>query len=147
MNMQSGKFEMMSMINNASETDAVEHYIAYDNSPLEGENIYRLKTTFQDGTVQFSENKTVVYKGMLEVRVFPNPTTDVVRVDLSKYSDKEVTLYLYNNMGQMVKKQTVENPTAMPAEMDVTPFDGGNYMLRIESQGKREVAKTLIINK
>ncbi len=147
MNMQSGKFEMQSMVNNASETDAVEHYIAFDNNPVDGENIYRLKTTFQDGTVQFSENKTVVYKGMLDVRIFPNPTTDVVRVDLSKYSDKEVTLYLYNNVGQMVKKQTVENPTAMPAEMDVTPFDGGNYMLRIVSQGKREVAKTLIINK
>jgi Animal haem peroxidase/Secretion system C-terminal sorting domain/HYR domain/Lectin C-type domain len=144
-NPSTGQFEKVEIVNNLTKDKSVNDYISYDNSPNEGENTYRVKLIYHDGTEKVSASKTVNFKGLTEVRVYPNPVSDIVNIDLSNYKNQPVEIYLYNYLGQQLLVEKVENASNSAFEMNVAPFQAGNYMVRVKSKGKRDVMKSLII--
>jgi len=76
-------------------------------------------------------------QGLAAVRLFPNPASDLVRVDLSQLSG-EATYRLVNAMGQ-----TVAHGTAVAGQdlvLSVAQWANGLYFVQIESEG---ASKTL----
>ena len=144
-NPATGQFEKLEIENNTSKDNSPTHYIIYDNTPNEGDNIYRVKVTYQDGTSKVSESKTLNFKGLLDIRVYPNPVNDIVNIDLSNYKDQAVEIYLYNYLGQQQLISKVEKADKTVVELNVAEFQAGNYMIRVKSKGKRDVTKSLII--
>jgi Animal haem peroxidase/HYR domain/Secretion system C-terminal sorting domain/Lectin C-type domain len=140
-----GQFEKLEVINNISKDKSVTDYVAYDNTPSDGDNTYRVKVTYQDGSEKISETKTVNFKGLTDIRVYPNPVNDIVNIDLSNYKNQAVEVYLYNYLGQQLLVEKVENAGKSAVELNVAPFQAGNYMIRVKSKGKRDVTKSLII--
>ena len=146
-NSQSGNFEDIETINAIEGIDELQYYTSYDNNPNDGENYYRIKLVYQDARVEYSETKVVNFKGLSDVRIFPNPSDDFVDVDLAKYKNKEVGIYLYNAFGQPVRFVNIEKVGDTPVRLDVSKFNSGNFLLRITSKGKRDVTKQLIITR
>jgi hypothetical protein len=147
MNPTSGDFERMEIVNNKSLTNAPTYEMVYDNAPNEGENVYRVKVVYLDSTSKVSTPKTLIYKTSETVKVFPNPANDFVDIDLAKYNNSDVTIYLYNNFGQQVAVQNVPKAKSSVVHFDVASQQNGNYLIRISAQGKRDVLKQLQIVK
>jgi hypothetical protein len=66
-----------------------EVYTAYDNEITEGANTYRIQLKMLDGSIKISDSKTILYKNLESIRIFPNPASDFVDIDLKKYEGKK----------------------------------------------------------
>jgi Bacterial Ig domain/HYR domain/Secretion system C-terminal sorting domain len=141
-----GNFEKLETINNKATSTENEYYTTYDNEPSEGENTYRVVVNYVDGTNSTSAAQTVKFNGTSDIRLYPNPATDVVGIDLSKYKGQAVTVVLYNQFGQQVLTQQVEKATGT-LNLDVSQNTTGNYRIRVVSKGKKDVIKQLHITK
>ena len=144
-NNTTGQFEDIETLNSASQTDDLQHFGTYDNQPTEGDNFYRIKVAYTDGTFAYTETKKITFDKMSGVRVYPNPASDVVEIDLSKYKGNEVNVYFYNPFGQAVLFQNMEKVGDTPLSIDVSKLATGRYLLRVTSKGKRDETKQLII--
>ncbi len=142
-----GDFDVLGRLNTEGGTD-LKSYNFTDNDPLEGDNFYRINsvsTTKQ--TPQYSEVKKVSFGKNDGVNIYPNPANDFISVDLRRYEGKTVSLSLYNSLGLMVKKQTIEKATAAPQQVDIQELSAGTYLVRVQSEGKRDVLRQVAIAK
>jgi hypothetical protein len=142
----SGDFEQLTIINNQNTTEDNEFYSVSDNAPTEGDNTYRVKVTYVDGTSKISVPQTVKFNASASIRVFPNPASETVAVDLSKYKGEAVTISMYNQFGQQVLTQQVEKASGT-VNVDVSQNAVGNYLIRVVSKGRKDALQQLHIAK
>jgi major membrane immunogen (membrane-anchored lipoprotein) len=140
-----GDYKVLEVVNATIKTNELKHYVSYDNNPTEGENHYRIKSVDDDGSVKFTELYTVNFRGLGELRVFPNPSNDVISIDLSKYKGQEVGVYLYNQLGTQVMFMPIDKVGDTPVEIDVNNLINGQFMLRVSAKGKRDITKQVMI--
>jgi Secretion system C-terminal sorting domain len=141
-----GNFETLSIINNKYASDINEYYTIYDNAPTKGDNVYRVKVTYVDGTSKISEVQTVKFNASEGIRLFPNPANEMVGIDLTNYKGQAVTISLYNQFGQHVLTQHIEK-AAGTVNLDVSQNTTGNYVIRVVSKGRKNVIQQLHIAK
>jgi Ricin-type beta-trefoil lectin domain-like/Secretion system C-terminal sorting domain/Bacterial Ig-like domain (group 2) len=142
-----GSFEVLNRLNTEGGTE-LKSYTFTDNDPLEGDNFYRINAISNGNTPpQYSEVKKVSFSKNDGISVFPNPADDYINIDLRKYEGQRVALSFYNSVGLMVKKQTIEKVSAAPQRVDMQGFGTGSYLLRVQSEGKREVTRLFNITK
>jgi hypothetical protein len=66
-----------------------------------------------------------------QVKVFPNPATDVLNIEWSEISDP-LTLRLYDATGKQLLLQKVDNQ-AMSKTLDLTTYAAGSYLLSLSN--------------
>ena len=76
-----------------------------------------------------------------EVKVFPNPASEIVSISLKNVSDK-ISLNIYDVMGRIVKQQDFDDKKDI--RLSVEDFQPGIYYLKI-SDGKKQTTKKLIV--
>jgi len=76
------------------------------------------------------------------IRVFPNPTTYLVNVDLSQLPKGEYQLYLIDLSGKMMFNQTA---TESSTQIDMHTFAPGNYVLKVQTQGTQKIETFKIV--
>ena len=76
------------------------------------------------------------------IRVFPNPTTYMVNVDLSQLSKGEYQLYLVDLQGKVVYQQTT---TQKSIELDMGNYSTGSYVLKVQAKGAQQIDTFQII--
>ena len=79
--------------------------------------------------------------------LFPNPAKASTTIDLSKLKGEPVQLVLYNQFGQVVSQQNLAKIGEGKVEIDLSTVANGLYILQIDTKGRRNVAKKLIVNK
>lgn len=146
-NPTTGEFEKLERINNKSAINDNEQYATYDNDPTEGDNTYRIKVTYLDGSTKVSEAKTLNFKGIEGISLFPNPANDYVNIDLKKYKDLQVTITIYNQFGKLLQTAQIEKAASAPYHLELGDVASGAYLIRVQAQGKREVMRKLQIAK
>ncbi|MEN9612272.1 MAG: hypothetical protein RLZZ628_3086, partial [Bacteroidota bacterium] len=67
---------------------------------------------------------------------YPNPAQTVLMVDLKAYSRQTVKVYLYNGVGAVEQVREIENVTDAPLALEVAGLASGQYLLRVEAEGK-----------
>jgi Ricin-type beta-trefoil lectin domain-like/HYR domain/Secretion system C-terminal sorting domain len=140
-----GDYKTLEAVNAVVKTNELQHYSVYDNNPTEGDNTYRVRAILDDGTIQVTDVKTVKFRGLGELHVFPNPTNSVINVDLSKYKGQEVDVYLYNQIGMEVLYMPIQKVGDVPVEVDLNGIRDGHFVLRVSAKGKRDVTKNVIV--
>ncbi|MBI3501584.1 MAG: T9SS type A sorting domain-containing protein [Bacteroidetes bacterium] len=80
------------------------------------------------------------------VSVYPNPTTDNIFVHINAYDLGNVTLKLYNIMGETISqtKETVSVPAKFT--FNLSNYPAGIYLLEVRSENNKSVKK-IILNK
>jgi alpha-tubulin suppressor-like RCC1 family protein len=142
-----GSFDVLARQNTEGGTD-LKSYSFTDNDPLDGDNFYRINSIANGNTPpQYSEVKKVTFSKNDGISIFPNPADDYINIDLRKYEGQTVALSFYNAVGLMVKKQMIEKVSAAPQRVDMQGFGTGSYLLRVQSEGKREVTRLFNITK
>jgi len=98
-----------------------------------GESAYE-ETTLSIEEVKFQSS----------IRVFPNPTTYLVSVDLSQLPKGEYQLYLVDLNGKTVYNHTTKEVTA---QIDMSTYSTGTYVLKLQTLNTQKVETFKIIKK
>lgn len=114
-------------VQSAGESTTVRTYEARDKSPMNGENLYRLKMVDNDGSTAFSSVKSLKFDVASTV-VYPNPVVDFLHLS-DKNWDKVSEVSIYDNVGSQVyiSKSTPET------RIDVRSLIPGIYTIRIKN--------------
>jgi len=104
-------------------------YTDYDYAPATGWNFYRIKMVDRSGNFTYSPVRAVKFdKGLEEVKIFPNPATTVLNIQLpSSYAGK-VTLQVYGADGKYISSM---KPTVNSIQLNVLPLPAGTYILKM----------------
>jgi hypothetical protein len=95
--------------------------------------------TSQDGSLVLThgfQQKIVIttveenFINPVKITVFPNPTSEIVNIEFETPTDAEITLFLLNNQGSLVK--TIQIPTTtLTKEINMQDLPSGIYYLRL----------------
>ena len=74
----------------------------------------------------------------LEVKIFPNPTSDKITIQSDNF--KNTSLQITDNLGRQILQQNISKSETV---LDISDFKTGRYFLQIEREGKRNVYKIM----
>ena len=126
--------------------DAAQNYSYFDSAPLEGKNIYRIKTFTENGRYDFSNQARVFYRKGENVLLFPNPTSDYLQLDVRRTFSEIISLELFTTAGQLVQEWTWETPTnsLFETQVELRNLPIGVYTYRIKNGEEIRSGKLLI---
>jgi hypothetical protein len=81
----------------------------------------------------------------LEVRLFPNPTSNLINIEINASEKKGIKLTMFNKVGQTVY-QTISDQNNIIIDVTKDQFTNGIYMILIQ-QGEQVISKRVIISK
>src|SRR5882757_670562 len=121
-------FNTIASVKAAGNSTANKVYSLVDTKPLRGKNYYKLKMIDIDGAFKFSEIRYLNFVDRLSIKVYPNPSTDIVYIDMTlKLTGKPVQLDLSGVTGQVVFSKRIAN-TAKTEKLDLKGFASGMYV-------------------
>ena len=116
---------------------------AETNTPVIGKTLASETAIVLDKT----NTTTATYHAMATATVFPNPATTYFDMDLSFYTEKAVTVSIYNQFGALMMTHAIAVAGTEPAHIDISNLSNGNYMVRIASKGTTDLMKKIVIVK
>ena len=139
-------FELLETIS-IDQDDSRSVYNFLHNSPDVGENSYRVKVFSQDGSEFYLAPQSIIFDSNEETLIFPNPTRGQLSVDLSRYMDREVEIFLTDLTGKVRLTKTLEKNHEEILALDLSVFRNGFYMLYVKGENLRAVSEKVSLIK
>ncbi len=79
---------------------------------------------------------------LTHVLIFPNPSTDIISIDVNKFNSDEIGVEIYNLMGEKVFTENFIGDKVI--EIDIVNFAKGNYVIKINSEEAMAVEGIII---
>ncbi len=79
---------------------------------------------------------------LANIQVFPNPTSDFVNIDLSKYAPNKAVIEVYSMTGEFVERQQL-NQLEVPFKLDISSYPKGNYSLSITMENYNRLSQVI----
>lgn len=137
-------WEIIGTVHAQGNSSLTVQYSFTDESPLAGVNEYRLESVDRDGKFNYSEIK-VVHLGALGVKVFPNPASDYVNVNISSNASGTQSIRLVSQNGQLLTERKVDNAAGTVVSLPISSYPQGNYLIIVTgADGSRQVSKLFI---
>ncbi len=111
-------------------------YYTYDNQPLSGNNLYRLKIIDFDGRFEYSKTVQVSVRFPPELSVYPNPANEKIFIKISPSSSISA-LAIVNISGSVVKWVNTKNLTIV--SVDILNLSPGLYYLKHISEQSTQI--------
>lgn len=122
-----------SSIGQISET-GLGSYELFDQSPVNGENFYRILAIDPDGYFDFSKVVTARFPGRAAIELYPNPVLDEINVYFQEI-EGEAEIHIYNLQGQIVRTQAwTDDREEVVKRMFVPNLAPGVYLYRVVSE-------------
>lgn len=109
------------------ESSVEAHYSAVDDSPMGGNNFYRLKMVDKDGTFAFSKIRNVEFELKEGYTLFPNPVSDKLSFKSTEDWNSVSSIKMYNALGVEV----YTSPSVPAKEVDVSKLASGTYVVKL----------------
>ncbi len=130
------------------EGNAATYYQDNDERPNLGINYYRLKQVYADGSHRYSQVKTVTFDvDLFDFTIYPNPTVDMVFVNLKEYEGKSATIQLMNSIGEVITDLRIDSLTAEPIGFNVENHAAGIYGVTIQIDGHKRLTRLFVKSK
>ena len=82
---------------------------------------------------------------MTATRVYPNPATDVLNIEVNASQASEMSISVYNIMGQMVMNQNVNVTTGMNTRsISTSELNSGIYFVTVKANGFENTMKFIV---
>ncbi len=130
-------FQPIATIKAAGEASEDIAYNTLDENPILGVNYYRLKQVDNDGSYEYAPIVNVEFKAETSIRIYPNPFSSNVQVEILTENGASVASYLFDSTGRLAWQgqlhqgvQSLELPT-LPAGVYWLETDLGNRVERV----------------
>lgn len=135
-------FETLGSVKGAGTTKSETHYEYLDANPLPGTSYYRIRQVDTDGSSDFSSTRVIKRQHEATAVVFPNPTSDFIRID---HVTVGAMVRITDVKGNAVKEVIARDASfTVPAGQLVS----GSYVLTIiDPRGAEVVRKKLVIRR
>lgn len=110
-------------------TGSNSNYIFKDQSPVNGDNYYRLKTIDNNGYIEYFHVVKVRLAKAKQIAVGPNPVIDYLTI----FFPAPVSFYriqLFNASGQVVKNEA-SNKESITVRLNTTGLNKGDYFVKL----------------
>jgi hypothetical protein len=103
------------------------------------------------GTVIKAEEKKIVNRNedfdiaSASVVLYPNPTADLLNINLKEHSGKTLALEIYNLSGQLVSSQKIDEITEEDIQINVSNYELGIYTVSMKIADMNRIAKRFTI--
>ena len=124
-----------------------EVYFDFDISPVTGDNLYRIKLLYQDGTFGYSDPLLVNFTDLIDFSVFPNPASDFIKINLETLIGKEATLQIISGNGSIIKRIEIDEIYSKYFQVDLRELKEGHYVIWVAVPERKPVAKTFVVGK
>lgn len=140
---ENGKdFEKIGFVKTESQNGNSNEKLGYsftDETPIEGNNFYRLKQIDLDGKFVYSQIKSVKIEGQNSLKIYPNPASDFIYI--KTFGQKIKSVELLDAKGSSIyKSNNTEN------KIDINNKTAGIYFLNIEKVDGKLVVKKVLKN-
>ncbi len=125
-------FETVAVVPAAGTSSTTRRYNIVDKDPVTGLNYYRLMQVDKDGTRSFSKVVTVLFVSGMLPTLYPNPTSDDVRLHLGQ-SEGDVTVVVHDSMGRVVISMHVAQ-TGEDLLLPLAQQPDGTYTIRASDE-------------
>jgi len=122
----------------AKNISGVQTYQYIDNNATGKKQFYRIKIKGQAGQIEYSNIQQLQNIGSTEILVFPNPTTDVLQLQLNGNYPK-IEVQLINATGQTVRRLNNLAPANQTLTIPVNDLPAGRYWLKLQGGGEKQV--------
>ena len=140
----SGEFEKLELRSTRTATkEALQYHTFYDFAPTEGDNFYRIKLSYRNGNVAYTEVKKVNNPKIEGFTIYPNPANEEAWIDLKSFEGRHVTLVVSDIAGKTLRQQVIEKAGSAPMQLDISHLQTGLYLVKIQAQGKRVMMRKL----
>ena len=127
----------------SSQTNPIHHY---DSSGMYYVLLESRNQCFADSSGQWIH---FIMTGMIDNQqwintLYPNPSRDMLFINLKKSALQPLVLKIYNNFGQLLRKENLSNTMEGHIKIDISTLPQGHYMLSLEDETKGETIKFII---
>jgi hypothetical protein len=127
-------------INGAFISGGKNTYSYTHNSPVNGNNYYRLKMVDQDGTFEYSDIEVVQY-GLantdVKIQCYPNPVTEQLNIGFNASTAGEAIISLQDLQGRTISQTKVNAASGdNQAVINTSSLNKGVYLVSISLNGK-----------
>lgn len=120
-----------------SSSKALKSYEFKDLSPLEGQNLYRLKMVDLDGSFAYSRIQSIAFTDLANISAYPNPARELTTVRVSKsYVGSEANLI--NTSGRQLGRIRILQETF---DVDLSSYAPGIYFLQTQDKKTIKIIK------
>jgi len=146
-----GSWRNLAFVDGAGTTTTLQSYRYVTSSMRHGEYSFRLRQVDVDGTPTFTDpiRVQIGQAGTLQLSsVAPHPVVDQSSFALTLDASKDVTVALYNLIGQRVSvlhEGTVPAGRPLPLSIDAASLSSGQYLLRISGTGISETQPVTVV--
>ena len=124
-------WETIGWIKGKGNTNNSQTYQFLDKTPTVGENTYRLEQIDLDGTIEYSNIRSIFFRQYIQkITLSPNPATNILNVD-SERPFKHYTIVNY--LGQKIQYGSLKNNT-----VDISALGKGKFILILLNRDSQE---------
>ena len=95
--------------------------------PMDGSGIYDDLNECE----QACQNISSVNEASFEIRIYPNPSSDIFNIELS--SDSETEILVTNILGEKVYNESIKSIKEYNTQIDISDYSKGIYNLTIKT--------------
>jgi hypothetical protein len=116
-------------------SSTVLDYSFIDNYPQSGHNYYRLKQVDLDGKIVYSQAVDVYFGDNTPVRVYPNPATDLLQVEIQTTRNMDVQVFVTDATGrQVLNNQTLLYSGSNTLQIPLFSLQSGVYFVHVKNK-------------
>ncbi|RAK63480.1 hypothetical protein DLM85_20970 [Hymenobacter edaphi] len=130
------EFEAIGQVQAAGHSSTGRQYAFQDARRPVGPVYYRLRQVDRDGTATLSEVRVLSGSAVFTATVFPNPATDLLRIEAAAPVKGWRILSLAG--------QVLRTGSGAEAGIDVTPLAAGSYLLELTTNGGIQLTKRFV---
>lgn len=128
-------------------SSVLSSYVAEDTRPASGLNYYRIKFIDLDGSSTYSTIKKVYVGGGVELKVFPNPASNVLNVYVqSENSQGRIHAFIVNRLGQVVAQKNLQAKSGI-IEFNLSHLKDGDYVVHIKGENGFQQTRTFVLSR
>ncbi len=117
---------------NGNSTSILKYDFIHTN-PSKGINYYRLKQIDFDGSYTYSDVRSVIFGSQSGLIIYPNPTHEMLMVEIPSGMDENAILEITNATGQVVRSLNNPQDNGKIISLNVKDLADGYYFLQIKT--------------
>ena len=143
---ESGIFESVAKLDAQENSSETRYYAWTDKAPLSGSSYYRIAMYDQDGSVEYSEVKSVTMSfDENQVQIVPNPNGGVFNITCAASHSGEATIDILAPGGKVMKSTTfIVIKGTQTIAVDCSELPKGVYVLRYSTDDKTTTQRLII---